>query len=43
MVIPAGIEDAQQLMVVDKSEDGVIDIREVLPVRFSELITDGEF
>jgi protein-L-isoaspartate(D-aspartate) O-methyltransferase len=42
MVIPAGIEDAQQLMVVDKSEDGAFDIREVLPVRFSELITDDE-
>ncbi len=42
MVIPAGIEDAQQLMVVDKAADGRIDIREVLPVRFSPLITDGE-
>ncbi len=42
MVIPAGIEDAQQLMIVDKAEDGRIDIREVLPVRFSALITDDE-
>ena len=42
MVIPAGIEDAQKLMVVDKAADGRIDIREVLPVRFSPLITDGE-
>ncbi len=42
MVIPAGIEDAQQLMIVDKSADGRIDIREVLPVRFSPLISDDE-
>ena len=42
MVIPAGIEDAQKLMVVDKAADGRIEIREVLPVRFSPLITDGE-
>ena len=42
MVIPAGIEEAQQLMVVDKSDDGRIDIREVLPVRFSALITDDD-
>ncbi len=42
MVIPAGIEDAQQLMIVDKSADGRIDIRELLPVRFSSLITDDE-
>ncbi len=42
MVIPAGIEEAQQLMVVDKAEDGRIDIREVLPVRFSPLITDDD-
>ncbi len=40
MVIPAGIEDAQQLMVVDKDESGKTTIREVLPVRFSELQTD---
>lgn len=37
MVIPAGIEDAQQLMVVDKDDSGKTTIREVLPVRFSEL------
>lgn len=42
MVIPAGIEDAQQLMIVDKSEDGRIDIREVLPVHFAPLISDDE-
>jgi len=42
MVIPTGIEDAQQLRVVEKSADGRIDIREVLPVRFSPLITDDD-
>ena len=42
MVIPAGIEDAQQLMIVDKAADGRIDIREVLPVRFSPLTTDDD-
>ncbi len=42
MVIPAGIEDAQQLMIVDKAADGRIDIREVLPVRFSPLITEDD-
>ncbi len=42
MVIPAGIEEAQQLMIVDKAADGRIDIREALPVRFSPLITDDD-
>ena len=42
MVIPAGIDEAQQLMIVDKAADGRIDIREVLPVRFSPLITDDD-
>ena len=42
MVIPAGIEDAQQLMIVDKAADGRIDIREVLPVRFSPLIGEDD-
>lgn len=37
MVVPAGIEEAQQLMVVDKDEDGRIEMREVLPVRFAPL------
>ena len=40
MVIPAGIEDAQQLMVVDKDENGRLTTREVLPVRFSTLTSD---
>jgi protein-L-isoaspartate(D-aspartate) O-methyltransferase len=37
MVIPAGLPDAQQLMLVDKDEDGRVAMREVLPVRFSQL------
>jgi protein-L-isoaspartate(D-aspartate) O-methyltransferase len=37
MVLPAGVEDAQQLMVVDKDAAGKISTREVLPVRFSAL------
>jgi protein-L-isoaspartate(D-aspartate) O-methyltransferase len=42
MVLPAGIEDAQQLMVVDKDAGGRIATREVLAVRFSALETyDG--
>lgn len=42
MVIPAGIEDAQQLIYVEKDPEGRIGTREVLAVRFSTLITaDG--
>jgi protein-L-isoaspartate(D-aspartate) O-methyltransferase len=37
MVIPAGLLDAQQLMLVDKDDDGRVAMREVLPVRFSQL------
>ncbi len=37
MVIPAGIEDAQQLMLVEKSEKGHLNVEEILPVRFSSL------
>jgi protein-L-isoaspartate(D-aspartate) O-methyltransferase len=35
MVIPAGIADAQQLMLVTRDGNGRTSIREVLPVRFS--------
>jgi len=38
MIIPAGIQDAQQLMYVEKDEAGRISTREVLAVRFSELV-----
>jgi protein-L-isoaspartate(D-aspartate) O-methyltransferase len=40
MVLPAGIADDQKLMIVDKNEQGRIQTREVLSVRFSEL--EGE-
>lgn len=39
MVIPAGLEDEQQLLRVDKDQDGRTTTREVIPVRFSRLIT----
>ena len=39
MVVPAGIADAQQLMVVDKDETERLKTREVMPVRFSALET----
>ena len=38
MVIPAGIEDAQQLMLVEKNEKGQLNVEEILPVRFSSLM-----
>jgi len=41
MVVPTGIPDKQQLMVLEKSADGKLATREVLPVRFSEL-EEGE-
>ena len=41
MVIPTGIPDKQQLMLLEKSTDGKLATREVLPVRFSEL-EEGE-
>jgi protein-L-isoaspartate(D-aspartate) O-methyltransferase len=37
MVIPAGIPDNQQLMLVEKAENGKLVTRNILPVRFSEL------
>ena len=37
MVIPAGIENAQQLMLVEKNEKGQLNVQEILPVRFSAL------
>lgn len=38
MVIPAGLEDAQQLLLVEKDEQGSTTTQEILPVRFSSLI-----
>jgi protein-L-isoaspartate(D-aspartate) O-methyltransferase len=37
MVLPTGIPDRQQLMLVEKSQQGRISTREILAVRFSEL------
>lgn len=37
MVLPAGLPDSQQLIVVEKAADGRLSTREVLPVRFSLL------
>jgi protein-L-isoaspartate(D-aspartate) O-methyltransferase len=37
MVIPTGIPDQQQLILVEKSAQGRISMREVLAVRFSEM------
>ena len=37
MVIPAGLQDAQQLILVDKDADGLVATREILPVQFSAL------
>ena len=42
MVVPTGIPDKQQLMVLEKSADGKLATREVLPVRFSELEEGGD-
>lgn len=37
MVIPAGLEDSQQLLLVEKAQTGLTNITEILPVRFSLL------
>jgi len=37
MVLPAGLNEAQQLMVVDKSASGKLTTREVLAVRFAPM------
>ena len=37
MVIPAGLSDAQQLILVEKDDHGNVATREILPVRFSQL------
>ncbi|MEM7223789.1 MAG: protein-L-isoaspartate(D-aspartate) O-methyltransferase [Pseudomonadota bacterium] len=39
LVIPAGLEDAQELMVIEKGLDGRTTTEEILPVVFSRLIT----
>ena len=42
MVIPAGLEDDQRLLLVTKDADGRIETAEVLPVRFSQLMSGAE-
>jgi protein-L-isoaspartate(D-aspartate) O-methyltransferase len=42
MVIPAGIADAQKLMLVTKDEGGRIRMEEILAVRFSELDSEDD-
>lgn len=42
MVVPTGIADRQTLTLVTKDAAGVISIRELLPVRFSELDDAGD-
>jgi len=37
MAIPAGLPDAQQLLLVVKDDDGMVTTKEILPVRFSQL------
>jgi protein-L-isoaspartate(D-aspartate) O-methyltransferase len=37
MVVPAGLPEAQQLMLVEKDGNGRLATREILPVRFSQL------
>ena len=38
MVIPSGLEDAQQLLLVDKDSGGRITTQEVIPVLFAPLV-----
>ena len=37
MVVPAGLSEAQQLLLVDKDCNGRVTMRQILPVRFSPL------
>jgi protein-L-isoaspartate(D-aspartate) O-methyltransferase len=37
MVVPAGLPDAQQLLLLEKDSDDTVSTREILPVRFSLL------
>ena len=41
MIIPAGIEDAQQLLLVEKDAGGRTRTKELIPVRFSTLVTSN--
>ena len=37
MVIPAGLPDGQQLILLEKASDGTVSTKEILPVLFSQL------
>ena len=37
MVVPAGLPDAQQLLLIEKDQNDTLSTREILPVRFSLL------
>lgn len=37
MIIPAGLESSQQLILVEKDQQGAVNTEEILPVRFSSL------
>jgi protein-L-isoaspartate(D-aspartate) O-methyltransferase len=41
MVIPAGIPEQQQLLLVERDQAGRISTREILPVRFAEMEEDA--
>lgn len=41
MVLPLGSDETQQMTVIDKTADGELDARIVIPVRFSRLETGG--
>ena len=43
MVIPAGLDEAQQLMVAEKTADGKLVTREVLAVRFANMEGVADF
>ncbi len=42
MVIPAGLSDSQQLMLVEKDEAGRVSTKEILAVRFTSLEHDDQ-
>ena len=42
MVIPTGIPDKQQLVLVEKTESGKVVTKDILPVRFSPLEESGD-
>jgi protein-L-isoaspartate(D-aspartate) O-methyltransferase len=42
MVLPAGLPEAQQLLLVTKDADDALATREILPVRFSQLENEND-